>query len=318
MKQNINNYRYFAILDLGSAALRFELFRLALNSERPVLKLIEKKRTLLRLGHLEDGKLPEHKVTELLVVLNDIRAILVKYPEVEIEFVATEAFRRALNSEEVIEACTQIIKKRIEIISPEKEAKLTIDGILCFDSFPYSKLYFLDIGGKSSEISLVNKRDIEWSVSIPSGALMTIDSLPKTVPPVYIPTDTQKVISEINPTETQIPLVGSGGTFRSFEKIIPKLGIAQKNNSTMYKEAFCLLEKASHADFLELTKEQAERRDLLPQGLGILREVLHITDPSEIFVTRFSLRHGLLKKLILPYCPEISENGFQGWKVELN
>lgn len=318
MTQNTNNYRYFAIIDLGSAAIRFELYKLALNSESPQLTLIEKKRTLLRLGQLKNGILPDAKIQELLNLLKEIKLIISKYNEVEVEFVATEALRKAHNRDQVINSCSQVIEKRIEIISPKKEAALTVEGILCFESFPYSKLYFLDIGGNSSEISLVNNHTIEWSVSIPYGALMQESPESGTNSPIHIPPEVREIISEIEITNPDLPLIGSGGTFRSFNKILPKLGIGSSDSSNNYKEAFCLLEKASASDFLELTKDQAERRDLLPQGLGILREILFSIDPSQIIVTKFSLRHGLLKKLILPYCPEIAETGFQGWKVELN
>ncbi len=314
MTQNINNYRHLAILDLGSAAIRFELFELSLDSESPKLKLIEKKRALLRLGHLDSGRISDTKQKELLRILHSIQNILSSYKNIEVVFVATEALRRATNSEDVITACTKVIGHRIDIITPKREATLTVDGILYFEKFNFSKLHFIDIGGKSSEVSFINNNSIEWSISIPFGALMNESTNIKNLLPIHLPKKAEALISQIKIDHPNIPLVGSGGTFRAFDKMLPKLGIVPDDISNNYREAFCLLENATKADFIELTKDQEERRDLLPQGLGILREIIFATDPNDIIVTRFSLRHGLLKELIIPYFPETAQKGFLGSK----
>jgi exopolyphosphatase/guanosine-5'-triphosphate,3'-diphosphate pyrophosphatase len=318
MKQNTCNFRHFALIDLGSAAIRFELYRLDL-SETPIkLKLLEKKRTLLRLGQLKDGHIPDHKIKELLEVLKEIKSLSCHYQDLEIKFVATEALRIAENKEDIIDSCLKIIPKKIEIISPTVEARLTIEGITYFENFTFTKAFFLDIGGKSSEISLVNNNEVEWSVSIPCGALMVDNNGTYINQAIYLPLEVKQYLNKILVTESELPLIGSGGTFRAFERLISNLGIQSSESITRYMEAFCLLESCSGDEFIKLTEEQKERRDLIPQGLGILREILLKTNPSDIYVTKYSLRHGLLKSLILPYLPDLYYEGPSGLKVGLN
>ena len=319
MTQNLISKSTFGVVDLGSAALRFDLYQIPDNNLKRI-NLINNTRYLLRLGNRDSNtQIDIKKVKKTENACKEIRKILDKYANIRFSCVATESLRAANNGNIISLSCSEILKTDLNIISPSEEARLTSLGICFFEKMDSLNLklgeevLFIDIGGGSTEISkhifINNNLSLEDSISTNVGVLEG-GSDPKTI---------LEIVKKLN-IKKNSKIIGSSGTFRSILEIHKNLKKLNPNlnylSSEDIEEIIYLSKKLTKEEYITFTEPAANRRDLLPKGFEIVRLLLDEINPSSIYVSKFSLRHGLLAEMLMSeYENKSQQTANSGWQI---
>jgi exopolyphosphatase/guanosine-5'-triphosphate,3'-diphosphate pyrophosphatase len=159
---------HFAVIDVGSNALRFQL---ASVPQPKRYRVLEQDRQPVRLGHkvFQTGKLDARVAEQALKALAKFKATADKYGVKALRAVGTSALREASDAA----AFTARVKKlgiTLEVISEAEEARLISLGIMSGLQFHLPLGLFIDIGGGSVEMAANAANNYCFSVSLGRGA----------------------------------------------------------------------------------------------------------------------------------------------------
>ena len=149
----------YAAIDIGSNAVR--LLIKSINPETAE-QLFTKElllRVPLRLGEevFTQGEIPASKAKKLLRLMKAYRQLMKIYEVDAYRACATSAMRDAANGKEVIETITRKSGIRIDIINGEEEARLVYDNHIEYLADKNADYIYVDVGGGSTEISLIHQ-----------------------------------------------------------------------------------------------------------------------------------------------------------------
>ena len=117
-----------ASIDVGSNTLRLLIAEVSGNKILDVYS--GRKITRLGSGIGPDGRLPDADMEDSLDTLKEFSAVIAKHGVKNIKAVATSALREASNSDLFLTRALRETGINIEIITGEKEAALTLKGVL--------------------------------------------------------------------------------------------------------------------------------------------------------------------------------------------
>ncbi|MFC1837521.1 hypothetical protein ACFLYW_02445 [Thermodesulfobacteriota bacterium] len=137
-------------IDLGSNTFRL----LVASRTAENLKILEKRLVTVRLGRglAENQILQKHAMAKGLDVLGSFRKILDHYQPQSFRVCGTEALRLAKNSFQFLQKAEKILQNKIDIISGEEEAHISLAGALSgWEENLADSILLVDVGGGSTE-----------------------------------------------------------------------------------------------------------------------------------------------------------------------
>ena len=140
----------YAALDLGTNSCRM-LIAQPKGSQFHVVDSFSKS-VQLGAGLERTGKLSTNSMQRTLQALRVCQQKLKRYKVRQMRLVATEACRRAKNSDEFIRQVKRETGLNLEIIQPEEEARLAVISCAPLVSTKTEQLLVVDIGGGSTEL----------------------------------------------------------------------------------------------------------------------------------------------------------------------
>jgi exopolyphosphatase/guanosine-5'-triphosphate,3'-diphosphate pyrophosphatase len=306
---------FYASIDVGSNTLRLLIG--SFKNGRLIDICYKRAITRLGTGVNQTGKLQDINIAASLEVLKEFSSLISTHRVKHVKAVATSALREASNSDIFIERASAQTGILIEVISGEKEAELTLTGILSSlpESFARHPLLIFDIGGGSTEwIISKDKHPVDIG-SIPVGVIKLAGSYIKTDPVTetdlaalnreivsYLYTLKAKINSFID-KETR--LIGTAGTFTTIASIdlgletysrekVHLLSLPIRRLLAMSKRLLSLpLEKRKKVRGLE-----PERADLIIPGLQFTINIMEIFNIHELTVNEYGLLEGLLFNML--------------------
>src|SRR4030042_6627234 len=162
-----------ASIDVGSNTLRLLIGNV--KDSRIDDVLYERRITRLGEGVDQTGRLQEQNIEASLSALWEFSSLISKHGVKDVRAVATSALREASNSHIFIEKVFTDTGISLEVISGEKEAALTLKGVL--SSLPHSvfripySAFIVDLGGGSTEWILYKDNNFVDMGSIPAGVI---------------------------------------------------------------------------------------------------------------------------------------------------
>lgn len=216
--------RYIASVDLGSHTARFLLCRItdAPNILQPVVR--KRFYTNMAEGFNEQGAgiISRESKKRALDALYDFSTYSEKYSPEIITGAATGVFRRAENSEELLNEIQKKTGINIKVVSGEEEAEITLKGIIHALGLPGCPDVFFDLGGSTTEI-IYREHDNRKIVSLPIGAFVLNGRYLKHDPPLKTELEglgdyVHKLLAEAVGQKKgggNIMMTGSGGTVTS-------------------------------------------------------------------------------------------------------
>lgn len=186
LPREVESAELYAALDLGTNNCRLLIARpsFAQHTQHKTLKVVDSYSRIVRLGEgvSDTGRLSEDAMRRTLRALSTCKQKLDRYNVAKFRFVATEACRRASNSEQFLTRVKEELGLQIDTISNEEEARLAFLGCSSLLAKETSYALAFDIGGGSTEFMWVkidpeqpinsHKRHLiqDW-VSLPYGVM---------------------------------------------------------------------------------------------------------------------------------------------------
>ena len=292
-----------AFIDLGSNSVRFVIYEI---SKTGSYRLIYQEKESVRLSENLWGT---HELTKEAME-RSLRALKGFVPMADameantIKAVATAAVRLAKNGDAFIKSVKERTGLDLECIAGEEEARLGFLGVI--NTIGLKDFIIFDLGGASTEITLVRNRHITKSVSLPIGALTLTGTYQKG--DEYTSKELDKLTKVVKKTikehawlrNVKLPLLGIGGTARNIAKMdqrklsypITKL----HNYEIPYHRFHEILEEVKGKTLEERKKISglsSERADIIIAGLTIVEELFNYVNTKTLVVGGCGLREGL-------------------------
>lgn len=310
----------FAALDLGTNNCRLMLAR----EERQRLKVVESFSEIVRLGEglSATGRLSDAAMERTLEALKICAERLAAYHVVDSHFVATEACRQAANGAEFIQRVRDETGINLNIIAHKDEAVLAFLGCSPLLDSETDYALMLDIGGGSTEMMLVDMRDVlspqvvGWE-SFPVGVMSVAEShdarrlqSDRYYPLVDVlrgPFErflAAKGFAALR-EEYHVQMICCSGTVTTLgavHKRLPRYDRRQVDGMVMSRAQLDEVMGELLAMPFEAVREHpcigAERSDFLMAGCGILHAACEAAGVKAITVADRGVREGILLSLV--------------------
>ena len=283
----------YATIDIGSNAIRLLISNVYSDRSNVYVTKNSLVRVPLRLGQdsFKKGKISKENILRLLDSIKSFK-LLMKVHKVEKYLAyATSALRSSSNGQEIVALILKKTKIRIEIITGKKEAQLITnnqsflkkDNIYCF----------VDVGGGSTELTLIKNKEIIISKSFKIGGVRLINNLVKKS--TWNKLD-QWIVSNINKFE-QVNLVGIGGNINKIFKLSGN-NIGKSLTKKSLDNSLHDLSKMSVYDKVIKLKLNPDRVDVIVPAGEIYQFVMNKMNSNEILVPKIGLADGMVHELL--------------------
>lgn len=293
-----------AAIDIGSNAIR--LTTADLENKDSIL-LDAKVRIPIRLGtqaFSDDHFFSKKFIKKSQKIFEEIRDKLDLAGVTRCRTVATSALRDAKNSKEFIKAMYESSGILINTISGDVEAKLILKAIQNSHEIDDDSDYLLfDLGGGSTELSLIESGDIISSTSLNIGTVRLLEYMKKNDDKTTI----EKYINEkLLTTKTflkkelkdskGLTVVGTGGNFRRLIKL-KNLIWNKKSKSVSLEEINYILKVLETTPYDERIRDfnlRPDRADVIIPALKLISKTLEGLPVKKVTAPRIGLTQGIL------------------------
>jgi exopolyphosphatase/guanosine-5'-triphosphate,3'-diphosphate pyrophosphatase len=296
-------------IDVGSNTIRLLIGEI----EGRRLRHIHSERRITRLGNRADrtGRLRDENMRSSLSVLLEFSSLLAEYGVEHKRAVATSALREAPNSDSFIKEILDRTGIVIEVISGEKEAELTLKGVLLSMPDPgRNAAFIMDIGGGSTEW-IVKGSDFLDMGSIPVGVIKLTRKFLRTDPVsdadiADLDREITLLLEGLKPRmghriDRHTRFMGTAGTFATIASV--DLGLESYSGEKIHLHRISLQKlRAMSEHLLSLPLEERKkvrglepgRADLIIPGLQFTIKVMDFFGFEELTVSDYGLLEGLL------------------------
>ncbi len=313
----------YAAIDLGTNSCRMVVVQYILGRGAP-FKILDAASVPVYLGEklATSGKLSEESMQRSIRALEGFVRKFEKWKPSLIIAVATESFRRAENSQELVDEIRQKLNIDFDIISPKKEMQFAL--LACRNLFKPDKPFGLlfDIGGGSLQIAWLNmnqnkKPQIINILSLPSGLAIlkekfgigTIDDekleeIRQSIADDLKEFNQKNAISQ-HLENNQVSCVGASGVLTSLTCL--QYGYEKYNRKQIDGEQLNI-ESACHVanHIRKLEREQratygcvgADRADMLAVGCAMVICLFEQFPLANIVIADRGLREGIIAEII--------------------
>lgn len=286
-----------AVIDIGSNSARMVIYE---KTSRFAFHILHEAKSRVRISqnaYQNGGNLQEIPMQRAYEALEDFLSIIASFKARKTLCVATSALRDAPNKTEFLQRVRSGLGLAIKVIDGEKEAYF--GALACANLLPHQESALsIDIGGGSTEFSLIRGKDICANISLNLGTVRLkelffdkddIDGAKK-----FIDTELTK-LDGLDAAK----LLGIGGTFRAIsyalqtnnDHPLDKLHAYEPN----YKEFELFLDKVLDADEDGLKKLgiKSTRFDVIKPGALILLRVLKRFRFKALITSGAGVREGV-------------------------
>ncbi len=293
-----------AAIDIGSNTIHIVVARCKPDD----LDIIEDQVELVRIGEsvTATGAISPEKRDAAIAVLRQYRALAEQHSAEQIFTVATEAIRKASNSEEFLEEIKGETGLEVHLISGNAEATLSFYGATYEENKQtgvVARIAVMDLGGGSTELVTARNMHITWRTSLPIGSGWLHDRYLPGDPPTpddlsvartFLRTYLQGIRIKPQPPK----LIVTGGSANSLLLVARQaFRLDPSSNRLTYDNLMRCegLMSAFPAEEISLRYRQPiGRARILPAGALIIREVMSRLNLHEISVSPHGIREGVL------------------------
>jgi exopolyphosphatase/guanosine-5'-triphosphate,3'-diphosphate pyrophosphatase len=168
----------FAAIDIGSNAIRLLFARIFEHGNNKSFLIKESLiRMPLRLGQdvFIDGKISARNSEKFLKTMKGFKDLIDAYEPISYRACATAAMRNAKNGQDLVAAVKLKTNIKIEIIDGSKEAALILSKNINQYLKSNTNYIHIDVGGGSTELSIINNNKIKISRSFPIGSVRLLE-----------------------------------------------------------------------------------------------------------------------------------------------
>ncbi|WP_299116486.1 Ppx/GppA phosphatase family protein [uncultured Winogradskyella sp.] len=285
----------YAAIDIGSNAVRLLITSIIEQDDKPVtFKKNSLVRVPIRLGAdvFVSGEISDYNIQRMQDTMTAFYLLMKSNGVVNYKACATSAMRDASNGRDVCKLIDEKCKITIDIIDGEEEATIIAATDLHRFIDPNKSYLYVDVGGGSTEFSVIHNSEKIESKSFRIGTVRLLND--------SVTNETWKSLESWIKNHTKsydkIELIGSGGNINKIFKISGKdLG---KPLSYFYLTSYykSLQEYSYEERITELNLNQ-DRADVIIPALRIYLSAMKWSSAKDILVPKIGLSDGIIKSI---------------------
>lgn len=281
----------FSGVDIGSNAVRLLFANVFETKGGPVAEKASLLRIPVRLGLdvFSEGKISDQKIEYLIKTMKAFKLLIDVYQPVSYMAAATSAMREASNREEVLQLVQKESGLNIELIDGIQEANIISSFSNVMVNRNYTKSLFVDVGGGSTEISMLEGTRFITSNSFKIGTLRLLaDAVDEAEWDVM-----HKWLNQFKDDFGKMNLIGSGGNINKITKLY---GHAYNNvvNIDQLTFAFKQLNGLTVEKRIEKMGLRPDRADVIVPAAQIFIRILKWTGLTIVSAPKIGLADGLV------------------------
>lgn len=298
----------YGAIDIGSNAVRLLITMVTddpEDSDLPRFRKLSLVRVPVRLG--EDvflkGKILNKKAGHLKETMQAF-SFLLKANEIDRYMAcATSAMRSATNGPDLIKEIKEVSGINIDIIDGETEAKFIASTDLHEYIDPVKNYLYVDVGGGSTEYSLlINGEKIE-SRSFPVGTVRLLHNIVD--PQLWI--DIEKWVKKVTQPYSDVNLLGSGGNINTIFKASGKK-TGKPLSKDYLKKYDKLIKEMTYEERIVKLNMKEDRADVIIPALEIFINSMNWARSRRIYVPKIGLADGIVKTMYSEDMEEIMKS----------
>ena len=286
--------RKIAAIDIGSNAVRMLICYVISSEGEYVFQKNSYIRLPIRLGEdsFKNGIISNAKIILLTNAILSFKYIMKVHGVKDYKIYATSALRESRNSKEVISIVKKNTDLKIELITGLKEAK-TISKGNSLEKIEFNKTFlYVDVGGGSTEFSILRKGKEKMSKSFKIGTVRLLNNLVDDSMLMEI----KKWLKSNIDNDDKIKLFATGGNINKIQsmtgsksgKPISYLSIKDLSNTLM---EFNYQERMMKFDL------NPDRADVIIYALKIFITTMEFVKANKIFVPKSGLVDGMINEI---------------------
>jgi exopolyphosphatase/guanosine-5'-triphosphate,3'-diphosphate pyrophosphatase len=296
------------VFDLGT-----NTFNLVIGSlEHGQLQLHHRALKGVGLGKgLVNGRLSERAIELAIQALRELKEAAATWSVARWQAIGTSALRQASNGAEFCRRLEAELGIAVEIIPGLDEADYILEGVRLSGVLGNEPMLLVDIGGGSVELILASRQHCHWKCSLEIGVGRAGQRFPLSDPPLPAELEAvknwyQQALSLVLPQLKSYHLAGLVGVAGGFDTlaamVLPTGAVALPNYLRISGEDFnhCALQimQSRLAERNQLPAMLPIRAESIPYAMVLTQILLENTQVAAFYTTTFSLREGVLAKLV--------------------
>ena len=284
-----------AAIDIGSNAIRILIANVVQEvGEHPVYMKSEMIRVPIRLGQdsFTVGEISKKNMKRVVKAMKAFRLIMKVNGVKHYMACATSALRESNNADELVALVKKKAKIKIEVIDGRKEAEIISNTTILNDFGQNLNYLYVDVGGGSTEFSVLQGGKRIVSKSFKTGTVRMINNMVNEK--VWF--EIEKWIQTHTAGIEKIALLGSGGNINKIFKL---------SNTKEGKPLTFIKINTFYQDLKMLTYEQRilkynlnlDRADVILPALEIYLKALKWSGATKVFVPKIGLADGMIKMM---------------------
>ena len=286
----------YAAIDIGSNAVRLLIKSVNEDTKDELFSKELLVRVPLRLGAevFDGGMIPEKKAENLLRLIKSFRQLMKIYEVVDYRACATSAMRDARNGRKVAERIYKKTGIRIEVISGQEEARIVYDNHIENLLSREKNYIYVDVGGGSTEISLISGGKLISSRSYNVGTVRMLKNAVKAEDLEALRRD----VEDIGSAYDDLIVIGSGGNinklFRLADEKDKKAAILPVES---LRKIYAELKQCTYEERRKLFRLKPDRAEVIVPAAEIFLEVADRGRSGWIWVPTIGLADGIIDSL---------------------
>lgn len=280
----------FGAIDIGSNAGRLLIGNVQNGTEEATVKKITLVRVPLRLGEdvFEDKRVSKKRIKMLIKTMKAYKHLLDVYEVTAFRACATSAMREAENRKEIVELLKEETGINLEIIEGNEEADLILSNFFTQKLDRKKSYLYIDVGGGSTEVSLIEDGKKIASQSFKMGTLRIL----KGQVPEKRWVEMKDWVKTLNPNHTDILAVGTGGNINR----ILKMNHEEENNISYadIKKVQAHLASYTVEDRIKKLGLRPDRADVIVPAADIYLAVMKYAEVKMMHVPKIGLSDGII------------------------
>ena len=288
----------FAAIDIGSNAVRLLIKSIIPGDPSNSFTKVLMVRVPLRLGQevFVTGKISNDKEKQLIRLMKAFKHLIKIYDITDYRVCATAAMREAKNSNTLVKEIRKETDLKIEIINGQEEASIIYESHFGDNLNKEQNYIFVDVGGGSTELSIVSNGELLKSKSYDIGTVRLLNNKVKDGEYERFNFDLAELKEQYKITD----IIGSGGNILKLNS----LAKVRKNNKLSLlklEELNDTLKQFSVDDLITNYKLKPDRADVITYAGDIYIAVAKGVGASHIIVPTIGLADGIIHMLYVKW-----------------
>ncbi|MCF8370200.1 MAG: rod shape-determining protein [Bacteroidales bacterium] len=305
----------FASIDIGSNAVRLLFVNVMEDGGASTLKKSSIIRMPVRLGDpvFENHIIPKNKMEMLADTMSAFKLLMKVENVVAYRACATSAMREATNNVEVIDFVKKQSGMDIEIIDGKDEAQIILQSNFASNTDINSTYIYVDVGGGSTEITVLSNNEVVSSHSFNIG---TLRLLKKKVSKKE-KEDMKQLMNELGSRYRKAILIGTGGNINKYFKLSGK----KEGKPLSYYHLLELFDSIRSLTYNDRMKElglNPDRADVIIPAGEIFLNIMKWSNLKNIHIPKTGLSDGIIKQLYFEYQKESKQSAVSSKQLAMD